>query len=348
MPVRSRIVLALAAVTLLPGLLAGCGPANLPPDFADWPVDTAGYTVEQLPFQITGSFARGSDVYLAAPDGQIAVVHDDDLSEPLLRMAGPTPNPSVVHVTRTGTLLIAARYQPLWRSADAGATWQICLQAPSWRLTEDDQGALYLGNYIKTEGTIATLYKSTDDAATWQEIWHDPLNHHIHTVRWDDLSGRLYIAFGDSRWRGQAHSDDRGDTFTIEARGPHQGHTDVAFTTDYIFWGSDDQSGRLFRVSRQTGQSETLLAGSQFMWFTVAHAQQVYVGTVTSDPAGGERAALLASPDQGQTWQKLIETDPSAGGYDQGFGAESRHLTANGWLYCTSVATPSYRLRRTP
>ena len=214
-------------------------------------------------------------------------------------------------------------------------------------MDEDELGNLYAGNYTKDDEHVATLHKSTDGGLSWIDVFRDEWNDHIHTVRWDDRGKRLYIAFGDSGVRGQAYSDDRGATFTIIRRGPHQGHTDVAFTRDYVIWVSDDQSGRVFRVNRRTGRNETLLGHSQFMWFAVAADEQVYVGTATSRHEGGERAALLASDDQGQTWQKLLETDVSDGPYGRFLTADSRYLSAGGWLYCMADGQPC-RVRRDP
>jgi hypothetical protein len=326
--------------------LGGCVPQVSAPDFASWPVDTAGYAIEVLPWQITCSFAHGPNVFLGLPDGRILRVRDDDLSQPPQIMSGPTANPWALLVMQGGDILTAAPDGPLYRSSDGGVSWQISLDVPIWRMEEDDLGNLYTGNYTKTRDRVATLYKSQDSGATWQVIWQDPGNDHIHTVRWDDQAKRLYFSFGDKPQRGQGYSDDRGGTFTILARDAHQGHTDVTFTRDYVFWASDDQSGRVFRVDRQTNRNQVLMGRSQFMWFAVAGDYQVYVGTQTSRYGGGERAALLASPDQGQTWQKLLETAVSTGPYDQGFTAESRRLTSNGWLYLADKQGASYRLRR--
>jgi photosystem II stability/assembly factor-like uncharacterized protein len=341
-----RVVGALAAIGLL--LAGGCDvPLVGLPNFADWPVDTTGYTIELLPAYLAASFARGNDVYFALADGKIYKADDRDLSKPWADLGSPlTAGPRMVFASSAGVVFTSENDKPTWRRDDDGARWSVCLDAPVWRMSEDDLGALYAGNYTQDDQHVATLYKSTDGGVTWAKVFRDESNRHIHTVGWDDRANRLYIAFGDnSATRGQAYSDDRGGTFTVIAAGRDQGHTDVAFSADYVFWASDDQSGRVFRVDRQTGFMETLMGVSQFMWFAVAGDQQVYVGTMTSQKAGGERAALLASADQGNTWQRLLETDPSAGPYDQGFNAESRALSAGGWLYCSGGAQ-SYRIRR--
>lgn len=343
---QSQIVRILAALAAL-----SAGGCNLPliglPNFADWPVDTTGYTIEPLPVYLAASFARGNDVYFALPDGTICRADDRDLGQPWTDLNSPlTAGPRMVFASSANVVFTSENDKPLWRSGDGGRTWLICLDSPVWRMDEDDRGTLYAGNYIKDDQHVATLYKSTDGGVSWTEVFRDASNQHIHTVRWDDRAKQLYIAFGDnSATRGQAYSDDRGATFSVLAEGRDQGHTDVTFTNDYVFWASDDQSGRVFRVDRQTGFTEPLMGVSQFMWFAVADSRQVYVGTMTSQKAGGERAALLASADQGNTWQKLMETEPSRGAYDQGFNAESRNLSAAGWLYCAGGGV-SYRIRR--
>jgi len=251
----------------------------------------------------------------------------------------------MIFVSSTGVLFTSPNNLPLVRSGDEGKTWQQCLDVPVWRIEEDDQGSLYTGNYNKVPGQVAMLYKSTDDGLTWNVIFQEPGNDHIHTVRWDDRAKGLYIAYGDGPTRGQAYSDDRGATFQILDSGRGQGHTDVAITTNYVIWGSDHGDGYIWRTDRQSGATEVLLGQSQYMWFVVAEGKQVYVGTMASQ--AGDRACLLASTDEGTTWQKLIETSRAEGTYGQGFVAESRNLSAAGWLYSAAEGV-SYRVRREP
>jgi len=333
------------------GLLPACVPPW--PQFDAWPVQTADYEIEELPVVLSASYARGRDVYWGLASGEIVRVADDDPNGPRISLGAPLDGgPRLVFASTHGAVFASADHQPLYRTADGGQTWAACQDVPVWRMDEDDDGNLYAGNYTKDVQHVATLYKSTDDGASWAEVFRDPTNDHVHTVRWDARAQRLYIALGDGRWpghltRAEAYSDDRGATFHDLARGPRQGDTDVAFTDDYVIWCSDDQSGRLFRVRRADGAIETAFSDSQFIWFGVASGQQIYVGTMASRRPGGERAALLASADQGQTWQKLLETSPSAGPYDRGFYAESRELSAGGWLYCTAGDNPprSFRVR---
>jgi len=137
---------------------------------------------------------------------------------------------------------------------------------------------------------------------------------------------------------------DFGKTFTKLPIGEIQGHTDVGITTDYILWGSDDGSGRVYRHYRGRDDYDIVLWGSQYIWFILSSGNQVYVGTMPSRK--GQRGALLASDNQGLTWQKILELDPpSTKAYNQGFYGESRKITPNGWIFF-SGSERSYRVRK--
>ena len=346
--IQSTSVSTVSAMLFTGGLtLWGCLPASTD-DFADWPVDAAGYEIEQIPANLAASYVRGNgnDVYLGLKDGTIWRADDRDLSKSWTALGRPYEGgPRLLFASSGGAFFDSPHNTPIVWSDDSGQNWQGCLGVPVWRMEEDDQGSLYAGNYNIEPGQVATLYKSADGGHTWNVIFQEPNNDHIHTVRWDDRAKRLYIAYGDGPTRGQAYSDDRGATFRVQASGRGQGHTDVAITTNYVIWGSDHGEGLIYRVDRQSGATEALLGRSQYMWFVVAEGKQVYVGTMASQ--AGDRGSLLASADEGTTWQKLLETSPADASYGQGFVGESRNLSAAGWLYCAAEGV-SYRVRRSP
>ena len=341
--------LATTAILWIVFALSGCVPTWIP-DAADDPVNAAGYEIEDLPVVITASYARGDDVYLGLDTGEIMKASDSRFTGPWTDLGHPLDGgPRLLFASSAGVLFTSADHHPVYRSADDGITWQQCLDVPVWRMDEDDEGGLYAGIYIKDSEHVATLYKSVDAGLTWNVVFSDETTNHIHTVRWDERGKRLYVAFGDGDQRGQAYSDDHGTTFQVIVRGPLEGHTDIAFTRDYIFWCTDNATGQILRISRATADLQVITGLSQFVWFGVAGDEQLYVGTVVSQRFGGERAALLASADQGETWQKLSQTALSTGVYSQGFFAESRQLSAGGWLYCTGGdehGPRSYRVRR--
>jgi len=132
-------------------------------------------------------------------------------------------------------------------------------------------------------------------------------------------------------------------------RGGKQGHTDVAIGERYVFWGSDDNLGRVLRAPRDTaGDGRTLLwEPDHHVSWVVAQSRQIYAGTLTGERKKTGGAYLVASADEGATWQKLLE-DADGGAPLGAFYAESRRLSAGGWLYCATLSGRTYRIRRAP
>ena len=258
---KSRYLCRLAAQAIAGGalfVLGACYPGWLP-DAENDPVNTAGYEVEDLPVVITASYARGDDVYLGLDSGAIKKASDSRFTEPCADVGHPLDGgPRLLFASSADVLFTSADHHSVYRSADGGTSWQQCLDVPVWRMDEDDEGSLYAGIYIKDPEHAATLYKTTDNGLTWSIVFQDDTTNHIHTVRWDERGKRLYIAFGDGDQRGQAYSDDHGATFQVIARGPLEGHTDIAFTRDYIFWCTDNATGQILRVDRATGCTQVI------------------------------------------------------------------------------------------
>lgn len=319
------------------------------PQFADWPTDNSGYQLQALTHDFYSSFASGHEVYLGGRDGHIYLADDRDASASPRDLGAPPGEHTTrfVFVSSRGTIFSSPNIRDTHRSTDGGKSWQRN-QLPGWRMAEDDRGRLYFGAYKHdSDSGPAQLFASDDDGEAWTEVFRDEGVTHIHTVRWDDRTERLYISFGDTRdERGQAVSTDRGKTFEILARGEDQGHTDIAFSRDYLFWGNDDGSGRLYRYDVQHKKGRALFAGDQFVWFIVADGDQVYAGTVPPKTARTP-AALLASSDQGETWQKILEVSVDDPAYLVGVRGDSRFLSSDGWLYFVA-GSATYRVRRSP
>ena len=345
-PARRRATWRLVAFAIPIGLCT-CGTKPVT-DFARLKTDDTGYELEQLPFVFVASYAQGDNIFLGLEDGYIFRASESDLTAPFESLGRAfEKGPRMVFVSRDGDVFVSADGQATYRRAEDGE-WQAVLDMCVWRMDQDDQGSLYAGNYTKDNVHVATLYKSTDRGDTWTPVFIRADNQHIHTVRWSGRARRLYIAWGDAATRGQAYSDDRGDTWHILDSAPDQGHTDVCFTDDYVIWCSDDQSGRIYRVRNSDGQRETTTGSVEFVWWGIADGKQVYAATMTSLKNGGDRAVVLASRDQAGTWQKLMETTTSTEPYSRGFIGESREVSAGGWVYFTKSdadGLTSYRMR---
>jgi len=116
MPCIPRQLWFLAPVILFLAPTTGCLVFS-PEDFAGWPLDSDGYEVEELPFLITASYARGHEVYLGVDNGDI--LKDGDL---LLIDAGCELDYYASDITRT--FPVNGRFTPEQR-----AVYEIVLEA---------------------------------------------------------------------------------------------------------------------------------------------------------------------------------------------------------------------------
>ena len=327
-------------------------------DFSRWPVDTSRYEIQTLPFQFAASYVRGNDLYFATNDGRLLYSRGDESVAPFVELTSPIPGsgwaPHLIFVSSSGALFLSTKTGPIYRSGDSGRNWTQVLVFPGWRMDEVKPGVLALGNYpqfpyptpeILTRNPLgATIFLSRDDGRTWTPREVNARAQHVHSVRWDERSQRLYLAYGDGEFRGEGYIDLEADRLTVTGTGPRDGHTDVAFTRDYVFWGSDDGSGRVLREDRKTGQVKTVLSSpGHYIWWIITDGEQLFLGTAAS--VSEKRSVVLASQDQGESWQKLIESEPSRRPYDRGFQSESRNASVNGWVYCSNGEN-AYRFRR--
>lgn len=316
------------------------------------PPDQTGYQIELLPFHFGASFVRDQQAYFVDPQGRL-LESDDRTSPPAARVLGETGiKPRMVFVSARGTIFVSGTGFSTVRSVDGGKTWSKSHDLSVWRMTENDAShTLYAGVYTRKERPryTAKVLMSTDEGKTWQTAFEDSQLDHIHSVRWDSKYKRLYLSAGDGSRRGQAYSDDGGKEWRWINTGGKQGHTDVAISERYVFWGSDDNLGRVLRAPRApVSDGTTIVWGSNHhVWWVIADGRQLYAGTLTGERKKHTGAYLLASADEGETWQKLLE-DFDGGAAKGAFLAESRHLSSGGWLYCSTMSGKSYRIRRIP
>ncbi len=324
------------------------------PDMHTLPINTTGYTIERLPFQMRASFVRGTDLYFSDDQGVVYWADDrDPHGRQLLLGKSRVSSPRMLFVSSNGTLFIGGQLTPLMeRSIDGGKNWEQILPVPTWRMDENETtNTLYVGNYSPRQDpdAMATLYKSTDEGATWQPIFENPRLDHIHTVRVDPEYHRIYLAAGDeSSQRGQAWTDNDGENWHWIDQGKRNGHTDLTFSRQFVFWGSDDWYGRIIRSPRNhVGKGKTILfAKGHHIWWIMGKDQQLYAGTFLQSPKRESGAFLIASDDEGQTWQKVMESK-KAGSDLHFFRSESRILSSGGWAYFSTSEGQSYRIRKT-
>jgi photosystem II stability/assembly factor-like uncharacterized protein len=316
-------------------------------------LNPAGYTIERLPFSFSASFARGHDVYFVDGDGRVYKGHDRYRPEDRAQVGYSQTRPRLLFVSSRGTFFVSGDKAPLLRSTDGGKTWDRSHDWSFWRMTEDEQHhILYAGNYSLQKHPVymAKIFKSADEGKMWQTIFEDDRLDHIHSVAWDTKFQNLYLTAGDTSHRGQAYSPDHGHTWRWLNSGGKQGHTDVAISEQHVFWGTDDNLGRVLRAPRTPAQDgkPVLWQPYHHVWWIVAQGRQIYAGTLTGQGKKKYTGAfLLASADDGENWQRLLEDSDGKSRFDA-FNGESRRLSADGWLYFATMSGKSYRIRRSP
>lgn len=320
------------------------------PDMHNLPIETAGYKIEQLPFDFHVSFVRGNNLYFVDGAGKVLKADDNDPINTLTQIGHARVSPRLLFVSTKGTIFVAGNDPIMKRSTDGGKTWEVTLELPFWRMDEDEAtNTLYAGNYSPRDHPVdmATIFKSNDEGKTWKKVFSDNRLDHVHTVRYDQEYRRIYIATGDTSYRGEAYSDDQGKSWQWIDTGRGNGHTDVAFTNKFVLWGSDDSYGRICYSPRNpVSDCKDILFGRYHqVWWIIAKSKQIYAGTFVDDAKSRSGAFLLASNNEGQTWQKLMEVGKPGAGAKAFFG-ESRNISSSGWIYFITSTGKSYRVKK--
>jgi len=319
--------------------------------------------VEELPHRIHHPFV-GEDLLLWGMDGLLLVRSKDFGSTWRSTFdfrslgAGPRDAPrsilGMVYASRAGVIFVSLANGMLYRSVDAGATFNPCLVLSShdatitpWTFTEDSAGTLYAGEYglQRNENwtsitNYAYLYTSHDEGANWcrsEFFINDGVDRHFHGVCADPFTDRVYVTTGDIRKR-MYRSDDGGRTWQ---RILGHGYTGIAFFrggrllgTDYIPkwrlpWPLD---GVLRHISYRASKPINEIHWSEDdhsvrcllrLHFT-PYCSPVYdlhtVGDseawfVGKESLPGECSMLWRTLDRGQTWELVYAQPPGARDY---------------------------------
>lgn len=120
------------------------------------------------------------------------------------------------------------KFAEVWRSTDDGVTWsKVCTGESSafWHFTEDSTGRVYVNEYslVPSSGTeypAVNVWRSDTSGANFAK-WHTATKEtvagardgvrHIHTVHCDG-SDRIFVAYGDTGWTGDARKVVRLDS----------------------------------------------------------------------------------------------------------------------------------------
>jgi photosystem II stability/assembly factor-like uncharacterized protein len=204
--------------------------------------------------------------------------------------------------------------QGLWRSEDAGQSWQPAGEgithdkvmavavSPLERARRGQNGAEYGVLYAGTEPSA--LFRSEDGGETWEEArallalpsvptWSFPPRPYTHHVRWIELdpvvAGRLYVAIEQG---GVMRSLDGGRTFEDrKPGGPRDAHTLATH---------DRAPGRIYAPAADGmgGQGKALMQSDDggASWYAAGEGiRHAYGWSVAVDPGDPERVVYSGS-----------------------------------------------------
>jgi len=224
------------------------------------------------------------------------------------------------------TYVFAGTRTGIYRSADYGDSWELCIGIHVTALTLDDSGILYAGTW--RDG----IYISVDMGATWGQASDDLNGIYIEALESSECGGilagthqGLYISEdGGNSWRavssgigdelvrciargpngaiyagtangGVVRSDDCGDNW-VPTNLSIRVWSLAVDSTGTIYAGSDSQISRSFD------------GGDYWESFVIGYAQLVWaIGTSTAGYVfAGMSSGAYRSADQGSTWSMVV------------------------------------------
>ncbi len=112
-------------------------------------------------------------------------------------------------------------------------------------LLQTESGMLFFGEYFKNESdTSVSIYISRNHGKTWEIKNQFPAHkiRHIHAIQEDPYSKQLWLTTGDERRNYIYWSNDEFSSFNPIGLGESYFTTQLLFTKESVYWGSDTES----------------------------------------------------------------------------------------------------------
>lgn len=272
-------------------------------------------------------------------------------SEPSLNigaLAVDTANADILYCG-TGEANLSADSHPgvgLFRSVDAGATWQLLAPAATTGLPRRigaiavdpaDSRHLFVGGVAHRDGGSTGLFTSADSGMTWARVPIIPEPYRCHDVRFHPAEGRVYAAISAQGTKtGIWRSNDGGATWRHLTNGLPS--PDLVLRTSLAIAPSDPEvlyalmgsPGRPSKVvgpfrSSDGGDTWTSVGGEHFM----AERQMNYNNTIVVHPTDSDHVLcggvdVHRTTDGGRTWTQVTRWDSDRGKPD--YAHADQHL----------------------
>jgi len=159
-------------------------------------------------------------------------------------------------------------------------------------------GTILLGEYfMNKDRTNVHIYSSKDNGRTWQVVYDFKPGkiRHIHAIQQDPYTGKIWICTGDlNRESMIAWSSDGARTLNTIGQGSQIWRvTQLVFTKDALFWGTDTGSAEvsrgIYRWDRITHKLTQLVEVPKEMFYATRLAEGTIIMSTTSTGGRNEK-----------------------------------------------------------
>ncbi|MEY4703377.1 MAG: hypothetical protein RIR96_1274 [Bacteroidota bacterium] len=141
-------------------------------------------------------------------------------------------------------------------------------------ILQTKQGNLFFGEYFKNEkDTSVSLFESNDHGKSWHMKYSFSSHkiRHIHSIQQDPFSDLLWMTTGDEGGNYIYWSDDQFKSIHPIGFGEKYFTTQLLFTKDEIYWGSDTETGKdagIYRWNRKTEQLNKVISFPSIFFYS--------------------------------------------------------------------------------
>lgn len=166
-------------------------------------------------------------------------------------------------------------------------------------LLQTESETLFFGEYFNNESdTSVSIYLSRNHGKSWEIKNQFPAHkiRHIHTIQEDPYTKKLWLTTGDEGGNYIYWSTDEFSTLNPIGFGETYFTTQLLFTEENIYWGSDTESkthSGIYRWSRKSGTLDKLISYPSIFFYTNQLKNGTQVFSTSSENLSLEKDRFL-------------------------------------------------------